>query len=1003
MTNSSVLNQKIEFLCGLNPEQHEAVTSYKGPMLIIAGAGTGKTHVITSRILHLLLTENVAPENILALTFTEKAAQEMLERVDKNLPLSYESIAIQTFHSFCDTLLREKGIEMGIDPSFKLLDQTQQWLFLKKHLFKLDLKYYRPLGNPNKFLFVLIKHFSRLKDEDISPNAYVKYAEKLQLETMNSVDEAAKEEAIKTLEIAKAYATYQELLMAENALDFGDLQYYALRLLQDHPSVLAAYQERFKYILVDEFQDTNFAQNKLVTLLAKKHQNLTVVGDDDQAIYKWRGASLSNILNFEETFPGPKKIVLKENYRSKQEILDLSYGVVQNNNPDRLEVREGIDKKLHANVGDSELGISEAENLASKPQIWHFPTYLMEAQKIVRKIQEGVETASLRYKDFAILFRANGQIAPFVDELKAANIPFRMRNSDGLLGYDEVKDMLAFLRFLRNPYDDIAFFRLLCLPLFDLPMREILDFVEKAKAAGHEPLFKFLKKFLKPAAIGDQVALPGLEETCSAGFAEMFDLFDNLLNFSKQQTVSRILGEFLQKSGYYNLFKIDVDKHGEQIRHLAQFLEIAQDFEMEGGDSKFTPVRSFLEYLELLEQAEGTIEPLQNEEEDAVSLLTFHSSKGLEFHTVFMPSLVAQRFPSIKKSDPVEIPQPLISEVLPEADQHLQEERRLFYVGCTRARERLILSYSDFYEGKKKWKPSIFLEESKATGMTNELDFTKESEVEIPMISADQTQKNLSQSVKTDCENVADKLAYLPEIKVSNLSYSQIDTFQNCPLKYKFRYLFKIPSPSAHAANFGSSVHNTLNEFYQLIQKGGKPSLEDLIQLFEKNWIPSGYESHSHEQARKKEGVEILQRYFEKECNPCKIPAYLEKAFRLKIGPFTFNGRIDRIDKLSDGTYEVIDYKTGSSKRDSNLKKDLQLSLYAIACKEIFKIPVSSLSLYFLEDCSKMSTERDISGLEEVKKELIKLGEELQSSKFVPTPGFACRFCEYKVLCNVAE
>ncbi len=1005
VTVNAILNTGFDF-DALNPAQKQAVLQTTGPLLIIAGAGTGKTHVITARILHLLLNEKIPAKQILALTFTEKAAQEMQQRLDLAMPLSYEEIAIKTFHAFAESVLRERGIEIGIDPNFKLLDQTGQWLFMRKNLFSFELDYYRPLGNPTKFFNVLLNHFSRLKDEDISPESYLAWATSMLENAQKSTGDVAvaREEAVKTFEIARAYAMYQKLMAENGLLDFGDLQYYCLRLFEKRASVLNFYQERFQYVLVDEFQDTNFAQNKLVMMLAAKHSNLAVVGDDDQAIYKWRGASLSNILNFEKTFPETKKVVLTDNYRSTRQILDLSYALIQNNNPYRLEFQQQVNKKL--------LGMKDG----APPQIWHFASLPEEASVIVKKIAAkiGESEGRLSYRDFAILVRTNQLTAPFCQALQDDGIPFAVRNVRGLLHFEAIKDLVALLKFLANPNDDIAFFRLVCLEIFGLKMKEILDLAARARAAGYEPLFKFLRVSLKKK--DDQEVLPGLENRDFASLEMVYDFFDRLLEFSKNHEPARILGKFLEGSGYLkNLLDSETFENNEKIRQIGKFSEIIKNFaqsEMQYGAKDL--LRAFLEHLELLEESETTLQPLENEENDAVSLLTFHGAKGLEFDTVFMPSLVAQRFPAIHRRDALEIPLELIKEEIPVSDEHLHEERRLFYVGCTRARNELIFSYSDVYEGRKKWKPSLFLGEVKAAGKIDETDFTKKQPGQ--SIGQSITKKDGHrghQGLKIEAANelrsesktpAKDRFLYLPEININQLSYSQLDTFASCPLKYKFRYLFKIPEPSAHAANFGSSIHNTLNQFYQQLKNGAVPSKDLLRELFEKNWIPAGYDSKSHEMARKKQGREILECFYDHESTPhFRIPAYLERLFRLKIGEFTFSGRIDRIDKMPDGSYEVVDYKTGTSKREADLGKDLQLSLYALACRDIFGLRVSKLSLYFLEDTIKHSTTRSDEELNSVKDELLELSRRLVNSDFLPTPGFHCRFCDYRLLCRAAQ
>jgi DNA helicase-2/ATP-dependent DNA helicase PcrA len=329
----------------LNDAQREAVQHPAGPLAIIAGAGTGKTRVITFRIAYLIAAKLAKPNEILALTFTDKAAAEMEERVDVLVPYSYTDMTIATFHSFGDKLVREFAVDLGLDPDFKLMTQAEQALFLREHLFKLPLKHYRPLSHPTKFLDDLLRHFSRAKDEDISPVEYLEFAEKnLAAARQQSDDAALILEAEKQVELAKCYDAYQKLLAESSVSDFGDQITLAIRLLRESPDVRRRLQERYRYILVDEFQDTNYAQFQLVKELAARHRNITVVADDDQSIYKFRGAAISNILNFSDTYPDAKYVVLTQNYRSTQAILDASYKLIRHNDPDRLEVKQKINK-----------------------------------------------------------------------------------------------------------------------------------------------------------------------------------------------------------------------------------------------------------------------------------------------------------------------------------------------------------------------------------------------------------------------------------------------------------------------------------------------------------------------------------------------------------------------------------------------------------------------------------------------------------------------------------
>jgi len=341
----------------LNAEQQEAVTFGDGPLLIIAGAGTGKTTVVTERIKHLISSGKAKPSEILALTFTEKAAREMEERVDVIMPYGYTQMWISTFHKFCDRILRQEAIHIGLNPAYRLMTDTDATMLFRKNLFHFELDYFRPLGNPTKFIAGMLQHFSRLQDEDVNPTQYLdwvnsKHEIRKSKQIQNSKSEILNDEEEleykKYLELARAYKAYQDLKVKEGVMDFGDLITQTLALFRKRKNMLAFYQKQFTYILVDEFQDTNIAQNELVVLLAGKLQNVTAVCDDDQSIYKFRGAAVSNVLSFRKHFPKSKLIVLSQNYRSTQAILDASYQLIQHNNPDRLEVKEHINKKLTA-------------------------------------------------------------------------------------------------------------------------------------------------------------------------------------------------------------------------------------------------------------------------------------------------------------------------------------------------------------------------------------------------------------------------------------------------------------------------------------------------------------------------------------------------------------------------------------------------------------------------------------------------------------------------------
>src|SRR3990172_464502 len=431
----------------LNPEQLKAVTHGDGSLLIIAGAGTGKTKVITHRIAHLI-EKGVNPNQILALTFTEKAAGEMEERVDRLVPYGYSNVWISTFHSFGDRVLRDNALEIGLTPDFKVLSEAEKIIFLKEHLFELPFNYYRPLGNPTKYISAVTSLISRLKDEDVGVEEYGAYVEELKKSGVRGQESEV--EIIQQEELAKSYTKYQELMAKHGYLDFGDQVVLPLKLFRARPHILKRYQEKFQYILVDEFQDTNYAQFQLVRLLSERHKNITVVGDDDQSIYKFRGAAISNVLGFQKIYPDAKLITLTKNYRSCQPILDSAYRLISHNNPDRLEVKSGINKKLEAwGLG---LGVGSQSPVPSpQPPVkhLHFDTITKETETVAEMIEEKVNppqppfnkggNGGLRYKDFAILVRANSDAEPFLKALKDKGIPHRFSGNQGLYSREEIR------------------------------------------------------------------------------------------------------------------------------------------------------------------------------------------------------------------------------------------------------------------------------------------------------------------------------------------------------------------------------------------------------------------------------------------------------------------------------------------------------------------------------------------------------------------------------------
>ena len=997
----------------LNKKQLEAIEHGEGPLLIIAGAGTGKTTVVSERIKYLITKRNISPAEILALTFTEKAAREMEARIDEALPLGYANMWISTFHSFGDRILRDEALNIGLDPKYRLMTEAESVQLFRKNLFKFDLEYFRPLGNPTKFIDGMLQHFSRLKDEDVSPEEYLQWVEsqksKVKSQNLNSKVESKDDDELKKYtELSRAYKLYEEIKAEEGLMDFGDLISNVLKLFRERPNILKQYKEKFKYIIVDEFQDTNYAQYALIKLLAppSENANLTVTGDDNQSVYKFRGAAISNILQFVKDYPQAKSVVLNKNYRSTQTILDNAYRLIKNNDPDTLEASLGISKKLEKmrEVEESPVEFLMAERVEDEAE--------MVAEKIVElatdyRLSTTVNSSQktkggYSYKDFAILVRANAHADPFLRELARRGVPYQFLGPGMLFRQPEVKDLIAYLSVLYNYEDNVAMYRLLSMDFFGISGRELatlINFSKKLNLSLFETCEKIVENNGDLAVIDKSLSKAEISEKTLTTLTNLIAMIHRHLELVKKDTAGQILYYFLQDTGMLKtLTDYKTSKDERKVQNIAKFFDKLKTYEVEHEDASVYAVVDFINLsMELGES------PLASDidwtDNDAVNILTVHSAKGLEFPVVFLVNLVERRFPTTERREQIPIPEALIKEILPKGDYHLEEERRLFYVGMTRAKDKLYLTAANYYgEGKREKKVSPFVAE--ALGELRIKDYAlKAKDNQLSIFDF----KPLS-----EIQNSKFKIQNLP---ITYLSYSQIDTFNTCPLQYKYRYVLRIPTPPSAALSFGDTIHQTMRDFYQRAIAGQNPTKEDLLKILEENWSPLGYPSKAHEEKYKKEGKKILSEFYDKSYNPQLLPLALEQVFSIKISPtLKIGGRIDRIDKVATGI-EIIDYKTGKSPTKKEIEKDLQMTVYAMAAVDgtltymgiLERAPKPEevkVSFYFFDSQEKISTYRRQEDFETVKQELIKKAEEISQSDFSPTPGKHCDFCEYKLICE---
>ncbi len=958
----------------LNANQREAVEFIGQPLAIIAGAGTGKTRVITHRIAYLIASHQAQPREILALTFTDKAAAEMEERVEKMLPYGFAEVTISTFHSFGDSLVREFAVDLGLDPDFRLLSSPEQTLLLHDHLFELPLHFYRPLSNPTKFLQDLLRHFSRLKDEDITPEEYLVYAEAQAAQ--NFEDPALQREAAKQLELARCYQAYQQLMAQKGCADFGDQIALSTRLLREHPDARQKLQTRFKHVLVDEFQDTNYAQFQLVKELVAPHGNLTVVADDDQSIYKFRGAAISNILDFSATYPNAKHIVLTENYRSTQSILEVAYRLIRNNDPDRLEVRQQIDKRL-----------TTTKPTGREVAHQHFDSITSEAEFVARTITEKVERNERNYGDFCVLVRSNNAADSFLRALESARIPYRFSGTRGLFQRQEIRLLLTFLRSLANPYDHQSLYHLALSEVYRVPMNDLRQCL-RLHQTTHRALINIFKNLEMPE---------GEEPISPEGRAALDRLLTDLqkyLELSRSTPAYALLYNFLKESGYLGQLTADDALEGDQkIRNLAKFFNTVRRHAhfTEPGDLAF-----FIRHLDLLRdygEDPGTADA--DLHDDAVQVMTVHKAKGLEFPVVFVVNLVEGQFPTRRRGSTISLPEALIKDKLPEGDFHTQEERRLFYVALTRAQEELYLTSARDHGTTRARHVSRFVHEALGQAQHNEDISSPSPLVALARFEASPAPAKSARILRSELEPLT-------------LDPHKIDDYLACPLKYKYHYLLQVPIPPQHTFIYGEAMHAAIKEYHQRKHQRLSVTSADLLRTFHSKWRSLGFLSYEHEQERKTRGEVALQSFFEQQERTNLTPTYIEKSFHLHFENISITGRWDRVDELPDGRVYITDYKTSEVETQAiaqdRVKKNLQLRIYAWAYEEQFQKQVTAWRLHFIESGLIGEMQRKERLFDKPRNDVRKAAHGILQQAFDPTPGQGvCPYCHYKEICPAVK
>jgi DNA helicase-2/ATP-dependent DNA helicase PcrA len=1001
-------------LAGLNAEQRRAVCHDEGPLLVVAGAGTGKTQVITRRIAWLIGTRRARPSEILALTFTDKAAEEMQARVDQLVPYGYTDAVISTFHAFGDRIVREFALELGLPTDTRVLTRPEVVIFLRERLFEFELDEYRPLGDPTRFLGALASLFSRCKDEDVSPQSYLDFVAGLAKAAgvgEGPTDEVAalRERARREGELARAYARYQDLLRKAGLIDFGDQVSLSLRLLRESPAARWELQRRFRYVLVDEFQDTNRAQSELVELITATHGNVAVVGDDDQSIYKFRGAAISNILEFRRRHPRCRQIVLRRNYRSRAPVLDASYRLVRFNDPDRLEFRNGIDKRL----------IPERRGDERPVRHLAFATGSEEADWVAREIADRV-AAGARPKEFAILVRANADADPILRSLNLAGVPWRFSGTSGLYARPEIRLLLAFLRTIADLSSSVDLYALAASAVYGLGGEDLTAIVNAARRRNRS-LWDVVEELTR------QPGLLRLSPETRAALERLVVDIRRYTELAHERPAGELLYQFLRQSGLLSkLASTESVAAEEALQNIARFFEIVRSQTDLLPDDRVIFVARHLQTL--IDAGDDPATAEVDPDADAVAVLTVHKAKGLEFPVVFMIGLVDGRFPARTRREPLGLPTELVNEVLPEGDAHLQEERRLFYVGMTRARDELVLSHAADYGGRRARRVSQFVLEA--------LDLPAASST--ARISADAAQSPLERLASFEPKAAPAEPGRGAIEGPLTLSFYQVDDYLTCPIKYKYVHVLRVPIAPHHSIIYGSALHQAVQEFHRRQAKGYSMSEEELDAAFERAWSNEGFLTREHEEARLAAGRAALRRFRESQLRPdAVVPAYVEREFSFLLDGDRIRGRMDRVDierlpqdegaaatPARDGAGErqhadvtspalpglhpervtITDYKSSDvrdpAKAKERARDSLQLQIYAMAFQaESGRLP-DALQLWFLESGLVGRVEVDEKRLDKARASIRQAAAGIRALDFAATPEYiACGYCAFRDVC----
>ncbi|HXW92072.1 MAG TPA: ATP-dependent DNA helicase [Terriglobales bacterium] len=955
--------------------QKEAIEHGPGPMLVVAGAGTGKTTVLIRRIVRLIREQHARPEEILALTYTENAGEEMRRRIAAELSEpGCSRLHVTTFHAYANALLMRNGRQFG------LLDDKDLWIYLRKRIRELQLNYFVRAANVAKFLDDLLDFIHRCQDELVGPESYADYVARLErgevavprvVRTQDASRLSDAEVLARCQEIAAVFLKVEDMLAGEGLGTFGHMIPRAYELLQQDPAILSAERSQARFILVDEFQDANFAQVRFLQHLAGGERNLFAVGDPDQAIYRFRGASSAAFALFAHNFPGARIVVLKNNRRSTTPILRCAYALIAKNPEGFGRMPAAVPYQRSPLVSCREQDAAgrgaSRESLRVEAVLASAPDKELTASDLVSALRQRQRELDCRWGDFAVLYRHHQHRDELVQELAKHQIPHSIENMD-VLDTAEARDLFACLGAMVSSSNDASLLRVATLPRFSIHP-------ETLRAA-----IRALPRDLESGAVA--LALGRTQE----GLAVLNALEEVRAAMVRTSAKSLAVVDTI-------ILKFGFDPTSPVLAAIREFVRSWQEKPM----VKTGEVGELWEYLEYFQQARGAIPMTTSAGQDAVHLMTAHAAKGLEFKQVFILRANSNSFPTSYRESLVEFPRELRDpdSVGQQDDKtlHHAEERRLFYVAMTRAEDGLTI-YAKRGAGQDPT-PAGFLR-----------DLLKD-----PSLRGYLRQR-AARGLEPDrgapgtlAPRLGPWIDLPPPAEFGRrLSASAVETYENCPLQFKLGREWRIPKQVPAAMQYGASVHRVLRAYYDSIRCERTMSDEAAIEFFRADLrdthIQDPYQYHLYE----KQGMVQLKDFLAAaRMPPTPQVLHTEEAFELRLQEATLVGRIDRIDRWANGQIVITDYKTGKPRSQEDADDSLQLSIYAWAAREKWGYRVDRLVFHNLEENSLVVTARNEIQLSDAKRKVEQVAAKIAAGTFPAKPGFHCRFCAYRSLCPATE